>query len=78
MRTLRARRSLILVVLVVAVLTAFAPALSSSTAAAVLAFAGLVIPIVATVIVRRIAAQSDERPVALLSIDFFRAPPSIA
>ena len=77
MRALRTRQRFLLFVLVVAVLTALVPAAGPAAHAAVLVFVGLAVPTIASVIVRRVAADSDHRPVALLSIDFFRAPPSI-
>jgi hypothetical protein len=36
----------------------------------------LVVPAIAVIVVRRTAARSDERPVALLSLVLFRAPPA--
>jgi hypothetical protein len=71
------RKSLVLLGLVLVVFAAFVPvAASASAAVAVLPLIGLVVPVTAATIVRRIAARSDAQPVALLSITLFRAPPA--
>jgi hypothetical protein len=77
MRTLRTRQRFILFVLVVAVLAALVPGVGSAGHVAVLVFVGLAVPTIASVTIGRAATHSDHRAVALLSIDFFRAPPSI-
>jgi hypothetical protein len=74
----RTRRSFVLVALVIVALGAMVPAIATSFDATILpplAFFGLVVPVAAVVVIRRIAVRSDLQPVALLSIDGLRAPP---
>ena len=75
MRTLRTRKSLVLFGLAVVVFAAFIPALGAGVPSAILTPLWLVVPAVAIIVVRRAAARCDERPVALLSLALFRAPP---
>jgi len=78
MRSYRARRSFVLVALVIIALGAVVPSIAMHVDEAVLpplAFVGLVVPVAAVVVIRRIAVRSDLQTVALRSIDGFRAPP---
>jgi hypothetical protein len=80
MRSLRTRRSFVLVALIIVALGAMVPSVATSLDEALLpalAFSGLVVPVAAIVVIRRIAVRSDAQTVALLSIDGFRAPPLV-
>jgi hypothetical protein len=76
MRRLRTRKALVLFGLAVVVFAAFVPALSSSLPSAILTPLWFVFPVVSIVVIRRTAARCDDRPVALLSLALFRAPPA--
>jgi hypothetical protein len=76
MRTLRTRKSLVLIGLAIVVFAAFVPALAASLPAAVLTPLWIVVPAVSIVVIRRRAARCDDQPIALLSLAFFRAPPA--
>jgi hypothetical protein len=76
MRKLRTRKSLVLVGLAVVVFAALVPVLVTGLSSAILTPLWLVVPAVATVVVRRAAARCDDQPVALLSLPLFRAPPA--
>jgi len=76
MRTLRTRKSLVVIGLAVVVFAAFVPALSSSLPGAILTPLWLVVPVVIIVVIRRTAASCDDQPIALLSLALFRAPPA--
>jgi hypothetical protein len=75
MRKLRARKSLVLFGLAVAVF-ALVPAVAAGLPGAILTPLWLVVPAVSVVVVRRAAARCDDQPVALLSLALFRAPPA--
>jgi hypothetical protein len=76
MRRLRTRKSFVLFGLAVVVFAVFVPALSSSLPSAILTPLWIVVPAVSIVVIRRAAARCDDRPVALLSLARFRAPPA--
>jgi len=76
MRTLRTRKSLVMIGLAVVVFAAFVPVLASSLPTAILTPLWIVVPVISVVVVRRIAARCDDQPVALLSLALFRAPPA--
>ena len=76
MRTLRTRKSFVLVGLAVVVFAAFVPALSSSLPSAILTPLWIVSPAVSIVVMRRTAARCDDQPAPLLSVALFRAPPA--
>jgi len=76
MRTLRTRKSLVLIGLAVVVFAAFVPALASSLPTVILTPLWIVVPAVSIVAIRRTAARCDDQPVALLSLALFRAPPT--
>jgi hypothetical protein len=76
MRRLRSRKSLVVFGLAVVVFAACVPALVPNLPVAILTPLWIVVPAVAVVVVRRTAARSDARPVALLSLVLFRAPPA--
>jgi hypothetical protein len=76
MRRLRTRKSFVLFGVAVVVFAAFVPALWSSLPPAILIPLWIVVPAVLIVVIRRAAAQSDDQPVALLSLALLRAPPS--
>lgn len=75
MRRLRTCKSLVLIGLAVVVFVAIVPTIASGIPEAILTPLWLVVPAIAVIVVRRRAARSDERPVALLSLVLFRAPP---
>jgi hypothetical protein len=64
-----------LLVLLVAVLAAIVPAAAGHAHHIVLTAGGIVVPTIHVTVLGRTVTQSDERPAALLSLDFFRAPP---
>jgi hypothetical protein len=78
MRTLRARKSLVLFGVAVTVFAVFVPALSSGLPVAILTPLWLVVPAVSVVVIRRTASRCDDQAVALLSLALFRAPPALA
>jgi hypothetical protein len=75
MRKLRARKSLVLFGLAVAVF-ALVPAVAAGLPSVMLTPLWVVVPAVSVVVVRRTAARCDDQPVALLSLALFRAPPA--
>jgi membrane protein implicated in regulation of membrane protease activity len=75
MRRLRSRKSFVWFGLAVVVFAAVVSALSPTLPAAILTPLWIVAQVVSIVVVRRIAARSDDQPVALLSLSLFRAPP---
>lgn len=76
MRRIRSRKSFVLFGVAVVLFAAFVPALSSNIPPAILTPLWIVPQAVSIVVVRRTAAHCDDQPVALLSLSFFRAPPS--
>jgi len=75
----RTRRSFVVVALVIIALGAVVPTIATHLVDAILpplTLVGLVVPVAAVVVIRRLAVCSDLRSVALLSIDGFRAPPA--
>jgi len=76
MRRLRTRKSLVLFSVAVVVFATLVPALAAGLPSVILTPLWLIVPAVATVVVRRRAARCDDQPVALLSLALFRAPPA--
>ena len=74
---MRLRRSLVLLVLLVAVFAAIATAVGAHAHDIVLTAFGIVVPTIQVTALGRTSTESDERPAALLSLDFFRAPPAL-
>jgi fatty acid desaturase len=60
------------------VFAAFVPAAAGTLVNAILVALWLVVPAIVGTILRRAASRSDQQPVALLSLIFFRAPPAHA
>jgi F0F1-type ATP synthase assembly protein I len=81
MRRLRTDRRVILLCIVLVLSATVAVALwdthAASRVTAVLTALWMVFPVIAAVVVRRRAANSNEQRVSLLSLSFFRAPPSL-
>lgn len=76
MRTLRTRKSFVVLGLAVVVFASFVPALTSGLPSAILTPLWVVVPAVSIVVIRRTAVRCDDQPVALLSVALFRAPPA--
>jgi hypothetical protein len=76
--TPRARKAVAVFCIAVVLVAGIVPAISTALGPAVFVALWLVVPSVAVTVPRRIASDSDERPVSLLTLLDPRGPPRFA